>query len=265
MGKRISEDGKVKEGRGLGTGASYKPWIKIRELNSSGTASSFPDWKHGRMVDLLSQAELWAYLTIRWNDSVTDIREQYPIDLATTNSIARRLGFRPAGNGRTRMTTDLLVSMEDGKTVAVSAKAERKDLEEKKKKMELLAIEYEYWKSYGIPWQIMFKEDLNPIEIRNIRDAVSCYDIRKVTDEFSFVRHLIARKIITVDMTQPIDYREIIEKLKGDEDGGNTPLCGTQTHQQRRLWMEDILHRELPLPDDPDRCQQPQHHHEDHV
>lgn len=252
MGKRISEDGKVKEGRGLGTGASYKPWIKIRELNSSGTASSFPDWKHGRMVELLSQAELWAYLKIRWNDSVTDIREQYPIDLTATNSIARRLGFRPAGNGQTHMTTDLLVSIDDGGTMAVSVKAERKGLAEDRRRMELLAIEYEYWKACGVPWQIMFKEDLNPVEIRNIRDAVSCYDIRKVTDEYSFIRHLIARKIITVDMTKPIDYRGIIEGLKGDADGGNPPLFGAQAHQQQRLWMEDILHRELPLPDDPD-------------
>lgn len=253
MGRRISEDGKIKEGRGLGTGASYKPWIKIRELNSSGTASSFPDWKHGRMVELLSQAELWAYLKIRWNDSVADIREQYPIDLAKTNSIARKFGFRPAGNGQTRMTTDLLVSMDDGRTIAVSVQAERKGLADNRRRMEILAIEYEYWKACGIPWLIMFKEDLVPVEIRNIRDVVSCYDYRKVVDEFSFVRHLIARKIITVDMTKPIDYRGLFEQLKGgDENGGETPLCWTQAYQQQRLRVEDILHRELPLQDDSD-------------
>ena len=66
--QRITEEGKIKNGRGTGTGVEYKPWIKIRELNSKGTASNIIDWKNGRQIELLSQAEVWWYYVLRWDD-----------------------------------------------------------------------------------------------------------------------------------------------------------------------------------------------------
>ena len=33
---RSKNEQKIKNGRGQGSGASYKPWIQARELNSSG-------------------------------------------------------------------------------------------------------------------------------------------------------------------------------------------------------------------------------------
>lgn len=214
MGRSISEDGKEREGRGTGIGASYLPWIKIRELNSIGTATSFPDWKHGRMVELLSQAELWWYVKLRWQDDVSDIREQFPLELGLTNSIARNNGIRPTQNGLKRMTTDLLVSMVDGSEIAFSVKTDRRTLKDNRRMMELQYVEYRYWESKGVTWRILFKEDLNPVEIRNILDVVTCHDIVRVHDDFSYVRHLISHKQITVDMGRPIDYKAIIAGLK---------------------------------------------------
>lgn len=211
----ISEEGRIREGRGRGAGPSYQPWIKIRDLNSTGTASSFPDWKHGRMIQLLSQGELWWYLLLRWNDSVSDIREQYPLDIDITTSIARELGFRPAQNGRKRMTTDFLVTMTDGSYKAFSVKADRASVKSSRRMLELQAIESMYWKQYDIPWKILYKEDLNAMEVRNIRDVVSYYSKDEVHDSFSLIRHLIAHKLITVDMTQEIDYTAILHSLDG--------------------------------------------------
>lgn len=214
MGIAISEEGKLKEMRGTGHGASYKPWIKIREINSSGTASSFPDWKHGRMIELLSQAELWFYHVLRWNDDVEDIREQFPLDLDETTEIARNIGFRPAMNGMKRMTTDLLVTMKDGTEAAFSVKASRDDIRNNRRAMELQMIEMEYWKRKGIRWGMLFKEDLDVQMIRNIMDAVTCYEASRVHDEFSLIRHLIANKLIIVDMGKPIEYVRILKELK---------------------------------------------------
>ena len=73
----ISEAGKIKKGRGCGEGANYKPWIKIREINSIGTATTVMDYKNGREVQLLSQAEMWAYYELRFREDVVDIREQF--------------------------------------------------------------------------------------------------------------------------------------------------------------------------------------------
>ena len=214
MGKAITEKGKMREGRGTGTGASYLPWIKIRELNSIGTATSFPDWKHGRSIELLSQAELWWYVKLRWQDDVADIREQFPLELGLTNSIARSNGIRPAQNGLKCMTSDLVVSMVDGAEFAFSVKTDRNTLKDNRRATELQFIEYRYWETKGITWRILFKEDLNPVEIRNILDVVTCYDIARVHDDFSYVRHLISHKNIIVDMAKPIEYKAIIEELK---------------------------------------------------
>lgn len=210
----ISEEGKLREGRGTGTGAAYKPWIKIRELNSSGTATSFPDWKHGRMVELLSQAELWWYVTLRWRDDVEDIREQFPLDIESTTRIARTYGFRPVQKGRKCMTTDFLVTWKDGTFSAFSVKTDRQSILSNRRTLELQAIEYEYWKERGIKWAILYKEDLNPVEIFNILDVVHMYKAENVHDEFSFVRHLIARKLIQVDMAKEIDYPQLAKALK---------------------------------------------------
>lgn len=213
MGRAISEEGKILEGRGTGTGSRYKPWIKIREVNSNGTATSFPDWKHGRMVELLSQAELWWYVILRWDDSVEDIREQFPLDLDETTDIARQFGFRPVQDGRIHMTTDFLVTYGNEGIEAFSVKTDRSVLEDRRT-MEKQAIEFEYWKERGIKWSILYKEDLNPVKVFNLLDVVSCYRRESIHDDFTFARHLIATKAIAVDLDNPVDYPGLVEALR---------------------------------------------------
>lgn len=55
--RRKSQNGKLKEHRGTGVGADYKPWIQTGEFGSKGTTSNPIDWKTGRQVQLLSQGE----------------------------------------------------------------------------------------------------------------------------------------------------------------------------------------------------------------
>ena len=217
MGISVTEDRKLKENRGTGTHENYKPWVKIREFNSIGTACSYPDWKHGRMIQLLSQAELGYYLKLRWSDNVEDIREQFPLDLDTTTRIARSLGVRPMQNGRKRMITDFLVSLSNGSYIACSIEATREALKSNKRNVELHMIEYNYWKSKGIPWKVLFKEDLNPIEISNIKDIVSYYNMERVPDEIGLAKYLLAHKVITTDICNEIDFREFVSVLKENE------------------------------------------------
>lgn len=39
----ITEEGRLRRGRGTGEGKDYKPWIENREVNSMGTASEVID------------------------------------------------------------------------------------------------------------------------------------------------------------------------------------------------------------------------------
>lgn len=51
--RRTSDETKLKERRGQGEGANYRPWINASEFSSNGTACKFVDWKHGRTIQLL--------------------------------------------------------------------------------------------------------------------------------------------------------------------------------------------------------------------
>lgn len=216
----ITEAGKNKRLRGTGEGAAYKPWILTRELNSSGTTANIIDWKHGRDIQLLSAGEEMYYYFFRWDDAVLDIREQFPLDLEMTKKIAAKFGIRhPVGT----MTTDLLVTYPQARYVAYSVKEKHSDVDyelaiaEKDRKRairtaEKLYIEKYYWNELGVEWKLVFKEDLNPIFIDNIRRAVVYYDEARVHDKVSRIKHLIATKQIEVDMNSPINYHDLIRE-----------------------------------------------------
>ena len=91
--RTITDKRKVKENRGTGTGADYKPWIQAREMSSIGTKSVIQDWKHGRSIQCLSQGEARAYYLLRWRDDVLDIREQFPLNLHMTNGIVLKFAI----------------------------------------------------------------------------------------------------------------------------------------------------------------------------
>lgn len=211
MSRKPSEKTKLKEHRGEGTGADYIPWIKAAEFNSQGTASNIVDWKHGRTIELLSQGEKWLYLILRWNDKVVDIREQYPLDIDDTNRIADELGVRRADNGLIHMTTDLLVTLDDGTYRAYSVKPDEKAIGVRT--CEKLAIEKKYWEERGVQWRNVLKSNLSRTYAKNIEDVVRFYNISDDPDPANRIKHMIARKEIIVDIkSEPIDYASLVNR-----------------------------------------------------
>ena len=156
---------------------------------------------------------------LRWNDDVIDIREQYPLALDATRSICKSLGFRHPGNGH--MTTDFLVDYRDGTRKAFSIKDDPSALSDPRT-VEKQYVEMEYWKTAGIPFYILYKSDLDRTTIHNIMDVISCYSRDSVFDEFSQIRHMIAHKIISVNMSKRIDYPALIRQYKEELQRGWT-------------------------------------------
>ena len=210
----ITEEGRLRRGRGTGEGKDYKPWIGNREVNSMGTASEVIDYKTGRQVHLLSQGEVYWYYLLRWRDDVTDIREQFPLELEMTVEISRKLGFRHPYNEKTRMTTDMLITKTDGTYEAYSVKTDKSVLDNARN-IEKLYIEKLYWDSLQIPFHIVYKSDVNWTLVKNIMDVTACYDDGCVYDAYSALRHKIAHKEIVVDMeSRLLDYKAIIENMR---------------------------------------------------
>ena len=212
--RKVSEETKIKEGRGTGHGADYKPWIKVNEINSNGVTCILIDWKHKRGVHLLSRGEKAAYLLLRWNKDVIDIREQFPLDIDETNRIADELGFNRPAQGRLHMTTDLLVDYADGTQRAISVKTSRTEFSENIRNRELAIIESIYWKRHGVEWSFVESDRFNKVKVSNIENVTAFWDISDVTSEIDYAKHLIARGKVTVDMDRTINYREVIEGLK---------------------------------------------------
>lgn len=214
MKRQIKRALKLREHRGEGEGAEYKPWIKAREFNSTGTAHNIVDWKSGRTIELLSEGETWLYYILRWDDRVADIREQFPLNLAETNAIADNSGIMRVDKGEDNMTTDLLVTMDDGTFRAYSVKADRSQTVAPRD-IEKLWIEKTYWNTHKIPWKLVYKIDLNRDYADNIRLCVEYYNQKWVFDKMSMLKHLIAKKVIIVDMKHgPLDFEKILKEAE---------------------------------------------------
>lgn len=198
---KVSIETKLKEGRGSGTGADYKPWIKIGEINSKGTCALVTDWKHGRAIHCLSQAEVMAYCILRWNDDNIDIREQYPLNNVATKSIAHELGIPHQVGSKGVFTTDFLVTRKDGVLEAYSVKSSRNL---SKSEQRTMAVEEKYWQEKGVRFAVLYKDDFNRILYNNIRLMVPYYRKENVCDSITGFRHKVAVKEVFLDMMSKV-------------------------------------------------------------
>ncbi|WP_303852491.1 TnsA endonuclease N-terminal domain-containing protein [Seleniivibrio woodruffii] len=126
-------------------------------------------YKTGRVHHFLSDYESGYYYLLEWADNVTDIREQFPLDINETKEIAELINVRhPAYKGSDIvMTTDFVVTIKSGLTIARTVKFS-KDLEDKRI-LEKFSIEQEYWVRRGVDWGIVTEKELDKVLIQNIK------------------------------------------------------------------------------------------------
>lgn len=210
-----SYERKIKEKRGLGTLASYKPWLEVHEVPSKGRSLRVKGWKTGRVHHLLSDLESNFFFMLEWDDDVTDIREQFPLDFLKTTPIARDLKIIHPRNTRTQelhiMTTDMLVNYGE-EQVAYSCKY-KKDIGNKRVN-EKMMLEKLYWERQGIQFEIITEEDICKELVRNVRLVRECkwlngieplpsLDARKYI--LRFFDHELTRKKTPLAITNQID------------------------------------------------------------
>lgn len=200
--RRITDKRKLREHRGTGTEADYKPWIQAREMSSIGTESVFNDWKHGRPIQCLSQGEARVYHILRWRDDVLDIREQFPLDLDYTVAIAKKLGLPHPHSRNTHMTTDFLVTYKkpNGTNFLKAYSVKPNIASFTNYALKNFKIEQTYWGTKGVHIEIIFSDDINKIFAYNIKQCVQYYNVKTIQSKIDLLKHLIARKIIQPDM-----------------------------------------------------------------
>lgn len=159
-----------KEGRGNGTGSSYKPWLTIRDVSSKGRSHRVFGSVAKRIHHLLSDLELAVLLILDWDSHTEDVREQFPLRLDETLSLAEAAGVKHPAQGKepVYMTTDFLVdTSKDGMTQFALQAKYAKALDDART-VEKLEIERRYWQSKGVPWFIVTEREVPRAAFNNI-------------------------------------------------------------------------------------------------
>ena len=186
----------LKEGSGQGAGADYVPWIKVGDFPSRGRGNRVPDPKNGRIHHFFSDLEMRFFYILSWDNRNTDIREQYPLDCNETSTIADKLGINHPVNQDGSwfvMTTDFLVTRKDSDTEEVSYHAfSVKNSSELKKKrvLDKLQIEHDFWEAKGIRWHLVTEEHINKIEANNIRKLMSHYTDEELASDKLLIQRI---------------------------------------------------------------------------
>ena len=216
----------IKEGRGQGTGAEYRPWIHVREFSSRGKSSRLKSWKSGRTLQLFSDIELaFAYL-LDWSDDVIDYYEQFPLlPLEETLEIGSSIGYKhPArvkndAEPRVR-TTDFLIHRRADGAEPKTARATKSSADLSKKNLLLsLEVERRYWAKRQFDWAIVTEMDLPLAMVKNIDWLHSARDMED---------HEVISKL-------PIE--DVVSVLRAALDLKDQPLAHACLNTDKRLGL----------------------------
>lgn len=233
--KEKSNIQKHKEGRCKGEGLDYVPWIKANEFSSTGSSYVAYNYKTKRQVHLLANSEALVFFCLLWDDDVSDIKEQYVLDLDETKEIAELLGVRKPAK---EMSTDFIFNLKDDFYThgAISVKASRRQAEVKRTK-ELLRIEEEYWHRRGYFYQVIYADDINPIYVKNIRIVTRIHEPSLIQTDTDAIKYLILKGHVQVDMDRDLSFPRLLKQYKKEVDA----LYEFLKEDHKRLWDRACL------------------------
>lgn len=164
----------VKEGRGEGTGPTYRPWIEVGDFSSRGDSRRVFSRLTNRTHHLLSGIEFDFFVLAEFTPGIVDIREQYPLERDQTLSIAAAMGIKhpqyPSTNVDAVMTCDFLVTRErNGRQTHEVFNCKSIDEANDARSLEKLEIQRRYFDERDIPHFIVFDTMLPATKIRNIQ------------------------------------------------------------------------------------------------
>lgn len=197
----------VKEGRGKGSGKNYKPWITIQDFPSKGRVSRSPGWKSDRIHHFMSDWELRFFYLLEWSDAVRDIKEQYPLlDLDLAFCIADEMGIEYPINSKSKtpyvLTTDFMLTVKQGAKLIQIARTFKlaKELE-KKRVLELLQLEQNYWERKNVDWAVVTEHEISKTLADNIKWVHPAYKWeltdQKNQDNCYYLSNILKEQLIT--------------------------------------------------------------------
>jgi hypothetical protein len=177
----------IAEGRGQGHGKNYAPWLRARDVPSNGYVNRILGWKTTRRHEFLSNLEASYFYLLEWSPFVSDVREQFPLNLDETLAIAEQSKIKhPAipGIGEPAvMTTDFLVDItHNGSTTEHARTIKPAQYLSSKRILEKFEIERRYWLRHKVDWAIVTDRDIPVDMVKNIEWVHPYFDISRDLD-----------------------------------------------------------------------------------
>lgn len=161
----------VREGRGQGAGANYKPWLRVSDVPSKGFSHRIWGELTHRVHHLLSHLEYQVYLWCLMQGGQCDIREAYPLNREDTRRIAKILGLAHPRYPGTRidvvMTTDLLLTRPGEPATYIALAVKPSSQLSDPRVIEKLAIERAYWLERAVTFYVVTEKDLPEVVMHN--------------------------------------------------------------------------------------------------
>lgn len=214
----------IKEGRGQGHGAEYRPWLTIQDVSSLGRSSRIHSRKTGREHHLLSDLETAAFLLLDWSDDVIDIREQFPLDRDMTRRIAAEMGVRHPIDMQSRtdivMTTDFMVDIKRGnESILIVRTVKPSSALDDLRTLEKLEIDRRYWSNYkGCDWGLITDQDLPKQRIQNLRWLHELKSLEHLATEYpGYWEDRCARFMACIQQAEGMTIKHFVRNLEGSQ------------------------------------------------
>lgn len=244
---------RIKKGLGQGYKENYKPWLTVQDVPSIGVVTRAKGRVVPRVYHFMSKLEYQYFCILEWSNKVKDVREQFPMfQREDAQYIAEKKGISYPVYPETKvpvvMTSDFTIQLEDeaGKIREIIRTVKPSNELNKKRVLEKLEIEREYWKRRGVDWGIVTEKDLCPELLYNLHffrgayyfnenfpvcelapyifECISkgknrlvleqlhnldCKLNKKVGTFLSIFKFLLSRKLIAIDMSKKIDLHNL--------------------------------------------------------
>ena len=245
--KVLKNEEKAQEGRGLGQGQDYKPWITIQDFPSSGRVSRIRGIKTKRQHEFLSDLERNYFYFLDFSDKVIDIREQYPLlPLEETLFIAKELGIQHPEHPQTKepivMTTDFLITLKTpmGGTKEIARTIKYKDKLLEQRVLEKFEIERLYFEKREIDWGIVTQEEINKQTAQNLADFHAYQNLTEI-EAFSHIEPLEFQDIKDEFVRRSIDYQGSLRGLCSKFDKDIELVKGSAVALLKHLIINKVL------------------------
>lgn len=164
----------LKNQYGIGDGSAYKPWLRIQDVKSVGTRSLIYGRKSRRNHHMFSSIESEFFYLAEFNDSVVDIREQFPIfPLNYTQKVSKLLGIKHPTHPHSKepiiITTDQLLTTKTREGFSYHAVSVKPESESHKQRvLEKIDIERVCWELLGVRFSYYTGNDVTKNQSNNI-------------------------------------------------------------------------------------------------